>query len=112
MLSWVYYLISHYGPDIKIILHGVSMGGATVCKMSSAVPKQVKLIISDCAYTSAKDEFQSVANSVNLEKAGPVVIKTIDALNKVFAGYELEETDVRPNVQNAKSSNAICSWWS
>ena len=44
-------------PDAKIILHGVSMGCATVCMMSGRddLPENVKFTVADCGYTSAKD---------------------------------------------------------
>ena len=103
MLLWIDYLISRFGSDIKIILHGVSMGGATVCKMASQIPEQVKLIVADCPYTSAKDEFISVANSVGIKKTAPAVFAAMNGLNKLLAKYDLCDTDVRENVANAKA---------
>jgi uncharacterized protein len=55
-LSWIHYIISKTGANSQIVLHGVSMGGAAVLMTSGeALPENVKCIISDCAYTSAKD---------------------------------------------------------
>ena len=102
MLEWLDYLVERFGEDIKIILHGVSMGGATVCQMASRVPKQVKLIVADCPYTSAQDEFISVANSVGVKKTAPYIFKAMNAANKKLAGYDLLDTDVRESVKNAK----------
>lgn len=101
MLDWIDYLVDRFGDDIKIILHGVSMGGATVCQMASRVPKQVKFIVSDCAYTSAEDEFKKVASSVGVEKITPFAIRVINFLNKRLAGYDLAQTDVRESVINS-----------
>ncbi len=43
----------------KIVLHGVSMGGATVLMASGdPQPEAVKAIVSDCAYTSVWDEMK------------------------------------------------------
>lgn len=44
-------------PDGSIILHGISLGGATVCLMSELDLKNVKCVVSDCAYTSIRAEF-------------------------------------------------------
>ena len=52
-VQWIRYLIDKWGPQSQIVLHGVSMGGATVCMTSGeSLPYNVKAIISDCAYTS------------------------------------------------------------
>ena len=51
MLRWIEYLTARFGQDITVILHGVSMGAATVLQLAgSRCPDCVKLIISDCAW--------------------------------------------------------------
>lgn len=56
-LRWIATLLDRQGPDAQIALHGVSMGGATVTMTSGeALPPQVKCVIEDCGYTSARDE--------------------------------------------------------
>lgn len=102
LLSWVDYLVDRFGTDINIILHGVSMGGATVCQCASRVPEQVKLIISDCAYTGAIEQFHSVVNSVGIKKAAPALVNLFNAINKRVAGYDLADTDVLDSVGNSK----------
>ncbi|MBQ7739850.1 MAG: alpha/beta hydrolase [Eubacterium sp.] len=103
MLEWIDYLISRFGEDIKIILHGVSMGGATVCKMADKIPPQVKLIIADCPFTSAIDEFECVAADAGLKHTAPYAVKAFNALNKRLAGYDLNDTDVRYSVKNSRA---------
>ncbi|MCC8073142.1 MAG: alpha/beta hydrolase [Clostridiales bacterium] len=100
-LKWIDYLVSQFGSDIKIILHGVSMGGATVCKMADCVPKQVKLIIADCPYTSAFEEFDWVVKSAGIKKTNGL-LKLFNGINKQLAGYDLKDTDVRSAVIGAK----------
>lgn len=57
VLKWSQYLVETYGEDIEILLHGVSMGAATVLAASGEedLPSQVKGVVADCGYTSAKD---------------------------------------------------------
>ncbi|MDR9853499.1 alpha/beta hydrolase [Paenibacillus sp. VCA1] len=56
IVQWIHYILERSGPDVQIMLHGVSMGGATVLMTSGEqLPDQVKCIVSDCAYTSVKD---------------------------------------------------------
>lgn len=51
-------LITSKNPDAEIVLYGVSMGAATVMMASGEdLPKNVKVIIEDCGYTSIKDIF-------------------------------------------------------
>ena len=54
-LDWTKYLVDRYGKDIKIMLHGISMGSATVLSVSGEkeLPSQVEGIVADCGYTSA-----------------------------------------------------------
>ena len=56
VLSWVNYLIERYGNDILIGLYGISMGAATVIMASELdLPKNVKLVVADCPFSSAED---------------------------------------------------------
>lgn len=65
-IDWANYLVSTYGEDIEIILHGVSMGGATVLAASGEkeLPPQVKGIVSDCGFTSAWDALSGQMKNV------------------------------------------------
>ena len=92
-LSWLEYLSKTFGDDIQVILHGFSMGGGIVLKMSDRVPQQVKFICSDSGFSDA----------VGLIKPhlGPLY-QPIRCLNIAVGKYDLEDTDVRPNLRNAR----------
>ena len=92
-LHWIDCLKHCFGEDIKILLHGQSLGGATVAKMSDKVPDNVKFIVDDCGFTSAEDTLG--------RKTGPLypVFALLTSLN---AGYDLRDTNVRENVKNAR----------
>lgn len=100
-LLWIKYLTERFGEDIKIILHGVSMGGATVCQMACHVPPQVRLAIADCPYTSAIDEFSSVIRGVGI-KNPKVLVEGFNLMNRLIAGYDLRDTDVRDSVSHSR----------
>lgn len=56
-LSWINKLLAVKGEDERILLFGVSMGGATMEMLSGEnLPTQVKAIIADCGYSSIKEE--------------------------------------------------------
>ncbi len=51
-------------PDAKIILHGVSMGAATVMMTAALAPKNLCAVVEDCGYTSAYDMFTAQLNKI------------------------------------------------
>jgi hypothetical protein len=59
-IKWIHYVLNRVGPDAQIVLHGVSMGGATV-RMTSGekLPEQVKCVVADCAYDDARSALRS-----------------------------------------------------
>ncbi len=55
-LDWIGYILDRFGKDTEILLHGVSMGAATVCMAAGLpLPENVKGLISDSGYTSPKE---------------------------------------------------------
>ena len=54
-MQWIEFLRSRCGEDVEIILHGFSLGGATVLKICDQCPDNVRLIISDSGFASAED---------------------------------------------------------
>ena len=57
LVEWLGELV-HRDPGSRIVLYGVSMGGAEVMMASGRdLPSQVRCIVEDCGYTSVWDEF-------------------------------------------------------
>ena len=101
-MRWVEWMVEKIGKDAQILLHGNSMGGATVCMMGGLkLPEQVKGIVSDCAFTSAKDVFTHVLHSMYHLPAFPM-IQIADKLNKKNAGYGLDECNAAREVRKAE----------
>lgn len=92
-LDWLERLAEEFGGGISVVLHGFSMGGATVLKMSDRVPKTVKFICSDSGFSDAV--------GIIRPKLG-VLYQPMRAVNRLFGGYDIEATDVRPNLKNAR----------
>jgi fermentation-respiration switch protein FrsA (DUF1100 family) len=61
-LQWIDWAKERSGPAVggaplRIVLYGISMGGATVMMTGGeALPPEVKAIIEDCGYTSVEEE--------------------------------------------------------
>ena len=101
-LEWVKWMVNKIGDDAQILLTGNSMGGATVCMMSGLdLPPQVKGIVSDCAFTSAKDVFTHVLNNMYHLPAFPM-IQIADKLNRKNAGYGLDDCNAAREVRKAE----------
>lgn len=100
--KWIEWGIRKCGKDVQILLHGISMGGATILMASGlALPGQVKGIISDCAFTSPKYVFTHVLHAMYHMPAFPL-IQISDAVNKRKAGYGLDECNAAREVRKAK----------
>lgn len=101
-LKWLGFMTDTFGEDIKIIVHGVSMGAATVMLMSGSeeLPENVKLIVEDCGYTSAEEEFSYKFESFKIPHKK--IMGTINALNKKRAGYDFSETNALEAVKKAR----------
>lgn len=101
-LLWIREVVDWCGEDIQMILHGTSMGGATVLMASGLdLPSQVKGIISDCAFTSAKEIFTHVLRHMIHLPAFPM-IQIADLLNRKRAGYGLDECNSAREVKKAQ----------
>lgn len=91
-LKWLDYLTENFGKDIKIILHGVSMGSATVMTMGGRqeLPENVKAIVADCGFTTAKAlfEYKLGAMGLNHNKA---LISGVDVAHKQIQGCSFDE---------------------
>ena len=92
-LLWIDELIRRYGSDVQIVLHGFSMGSATVMRMSSRCPKQVKFLVADCGYASGEEQLKA--------SLGPMY-PPLRTLNRLIAGYDLRDTDVRPSLSRTR----------
>lgn len=102
-LQWLDYLNDTYGKDISIIIHGVSMGSATVMLMSGneALPENVRFIVADCGFTSAWDEFEVKLQAMKIP-TWPL-LPFVNAVNKRVAGYDFKtDTDAVAAVKKAK----------
>lgn len=96
-LKWIQNVLKANGEYTQIILHGVSMGGATVMMTSGEdLPANVKAIVEDCGYTSVRDELTFQLKRMYHLPAFPIV-DTTSMLTKIRAGYSFGEASVAQN---------------
>lgn len=102
-LAWLRYMLEKFGNDIQIILHGISMGSATVMMMTGdeSLPKNVKFTVADCGYTSAKEQFEHMYDNLMHFPKFPF-LNSANAFNKAINKYSFEDANPLRSVQNAK----------
>lgn len=72
-LLWIQWVLDHCGRDTDLLLHGISMGAATVLMCTGLeLPEQVRGVVSDCAFTSPKEVFTHVLHSMYHMPAFPL----------------------------------------
>lgn len=101
-MKWIGWAIEECGENVEILLHGTSMGAATVLMASGLeLPSQVKGIVSDCGFTSPKYVFTHVLNTMYHMPAF-FTIKIADIINRKKAGYGMDECNAAREVKKAK----------
>ena len=100
-LRWIDFAIDHFGPDVKIILTGISMGASTVLMAGAEeLPPNVVGILADCGYTSAKAIMYEVIRKMGLPPEPCYPFVKLGA--KIFGHFDLEETSPLEAVRNCK----------
>ena len=101
-LRWIDFVIEKFGPDVKIILGGISMGASTVLMAAgNELPKNVVCVVADCGYSSAKEISQKILGDMGL----PVkyVYPFIKLGARLFGKFNLEETSPVKAMETCKT---------
>ena len=100
-LSWVDFMVQHFGPDVQIILTGISMGAATVVMASGEeLPPNVIGVLADCGYTSPKAIICKVIKEMGLPVKLAYPFVKLGA--RLFGRFDLEKTSAVEAVKRAK----------
>ena len=99
-LTWVDFMVDHFGPNVKIILTGISMGASTVLMAAgNPLPDNVVAVLADCGYTSAKQIIQKVIRDMRL----PLFLYFFARLGaRLFGGFDPEETSPIESVKKTR----------
>ena len=99
-IDWVNFAIEKFGPDVKIIITGISMGAATVMMaLNEPLPPEVKSVLADCGYSSPKEIIKKVMGDLKLPAGIFYPIVRLGA--RIFGGFDLEEVSALSGVQNS-----------
>ena len=89
-LQWVDFLVEKMGPDVDIILTGVSMGAATVLMAAGKpLPPNVLGVLADCSYSTPKEIICKVMPSMGIPAALGYPFVRLGA--RLFGGFDVEE---------------------
>lgn len=98
-VQWIDKIIERLGPDVEIVLHGLSMGASTVLMTSGEdLPPQVKAIVADSPYTSVNDLFSYQLKRMFHLPSFPI-IPTLNLVTKSKAGYSVYEASALDQVK-------------
>ena len=98
-LCWVDFMVNHFGPDIKIILTGISMGASTVLMAAgNPLPKNVIGVIADCGYNSPKEIIKKVIKQMGIPASVGYFFVKLGAC--IYGHFNLEETSPEIALKN------------
>jgi len=90
-LKWIDHVLQRFGPDVKIILTGISMGAATVMTTAGKpLPENVVGLIADCGYSTPKDIILLTIQKMGLPPKLSYPFVKLGA--RLIGRFDLEET--------------------
>ena len=99
--AWVEFAVARFGPSVKILLKGVSMGAATVIMASSLdLPANVRGIVADCAFSSPEAIIRKVCRDMGIsDRLGFPFIRLAA---RVFGGFSIRNGGAVEAVRHTK----------
>lgn len=88
-LTWVDFMVTHFGPNVEIILTGISMGASTVLNAAGCpLPPNVIGVLADCGFTSPRAIIQKVIKDMKLPPKLTYHFVKLGA--KLFGGFNID----------------------
>ena len=89
-LAWIDFMIKKMGPDIRIILTGISMGASTVLMAAGKpLPPNVVGVLADCGFSSPKAIIKKCTKDMHLP--ADFFYPFIKLAAKLFGHFDLDE---------------------
>ena len=100
-LAWLEFMGKRFGPDIKVILTGISMGASTVLMATGKeLPPFVVGVLADCGYSDQKAIIKKVIRQLKLP--ADLCYPFVKLGAKLFGRFDLEEFTALDAVKKAK----------
>ena len=97
---WAKEILKH-DDKAKIVLHGVSMGAATVLMASELEIENLVAVVADCGYTSAYEMFTAQLEKIFGLPEYPIM-PVVDVVSKIKTGVAISEAAPISAVPNSK----------
>jgi len=109
LVGWISWVVRR-DPEAEILLHGVSMGAATVLLATGgALPENVKAAVSDCSYTDIESEMRFVVHTRGpggerlLGLPSRVAFDTLRHTTRRRTGFDLRNASPLQAVERSKT---------
>ena len=104
-VAWSKWLAKTYGRNIRIVLQGHSMGGATVCVACGErdLASQVRVTVEDCGYSDPWNVFVPIVHKGLHLTVHPLLDFTRFLVSRQEGGCDLAEIDVAASVAHART---------
>ncbi len=99
--TWIDFMLHKFGPEVKIILAGMSMGATTVLIAAGGeLPDNVIGVLADCGFTSAREIIPKVIRDLKLPAGLLYPFVRLGA--RLFGGFSLEAVSPLSVLGNCK----------
>ena len=101
-VKWVDYCVERFGPDVKILLGGISMGAATVLMAAELLQDcpNIKGILADCGYSTVEGIMKAVIKDMKLPVEPSWKLVKMGA--RIFGAFDVNESSAMESLRNNK----------
>ena len=102
VIDWINFIVDN-NPNVKILIHGVSMGAATTMMATGEkLPENVKVAVADCGFTSVWDIFSNkITNSFKMHEFP--MLYSANTVNKLYSGFDFKEASSIEQLKKSKT---------
>ncbi len=102
IIDWINYIIEK-NPNAKIILHGASMGAATVMMATGEdLPENIICCIEDCGFTSLWEQYSvQIREMFNLPPE--IILNLVNTVARIKFGFSLKDVSPIEAVKKSKT---------
>lgn len=105
VISWINFAKKEFGEDKRIILVGISMGGASVLFACDSL-KENDLVICDCPFASPQEVLAASAKKIS-KMFGRVILFLLNLSLILFAQVSLKKENADKHIKNCKAKILI-----
>lgn len=92
--KWAFYIARRNHAGLPIYLYGESMGAAAVLmSLKHKLPKEIRGVISDCAFQSMKEQLRNIASGWFHIHWIELLLLRVDIFCRICGGFRMKEAD-------------------